>query len=119
VQAEELVALRERSVAIFGNSFFAEVVTAVDRLSAPSEIFVTTRMVASETKLSDSLVRPVLLRLRNTGLIMALPRTGGPRSTLHYQVRRGPLWTAVVAACALIVEETRQYHPERQADTQP
>jgi hypothetical protein len=104
---------------MFGNSFFAEVVTAVDRLSAPAETFVTTRMVASETTLSDSLVRPVMLRLRNAGLIMALPRTGGPRSTIHYQVHRGPLWTAVVAACSLIVGETRQYHPQRQADIQP
>ena len=119
VQADELVASRERSAAVFGNSFFAEVVTAVERLSAPAEAFVTTRMVASETTLSDSLVRPVMHRLRNVGLIMALPRTGGPRSTIHYQVQRGPLWTAVVTACALIIEESRPYHSQRQADTQP
>jgi len=106
VQPERHEAARERSSAIFNNRFFADVVLAVDRLSAPDDAFVTTRMIASETMLSDSLVRPVMLRLRTAGLITALPRAGGPRSTLYYQVRRGPLWTGVQAACvASIVED--------------
>jgi hypothetical protein len=104
VQTEGQVASRERSAAIFGNRFFAEVVSAVDRVSAASDTFVTTRMIASQTTLSDSLVRPVILRLRSVGLITPLPRAGGPRSTLHYQVCRGPLWDAVTAACAAVVE---------------
>jgi hypothetical protein len=100
MQADEHAASQERSVAIFGNRYFAEVVMAVDRLSATGDAFVTTRMVASDTGLGDSLVRPVMLRLDAASLIGALPRTGGPRSILNYQVIRGSLWSTVVAACA-------------------
>jgi hypothetical protein len=100
VQADEDAASRERSAAIFGNRYFAEVVLAVDRLSAAGDAFVTTRMVASDTALGDSLVRPVMHRLDAAGLIAALPRTGGPRSTLNYQVVRRPLWSAVVTVSA-------------------
>ena len=56
VQADEHATSRDRSAAIFGNRFFADVVAAVDRLSGPDDAFVTTRRVASETALSDSLV---------------------------------------------------------------
>jgi hypothetical protein len=77
----------------------------VDRLSATGDAFVTTRMVASETTFGDSLVRPVMRRLGAAGLLAALPRTGGPRSTLNYQVMRGALWTAVVRACSETISE--------------
>ena len=100
VRADEHAASQERSAAIFGNRYFAEVVLAVNRLSAVGDAFVTTRMVASDTTLGDSLVRPIMHRLTAAGLIAELPRTGGPRSTLNYQVIRNPLWEAVVATCA-------------------
>lgn len=100
VQADEHAASQERSAALFGNRYFADVVLAVDRLSAAGDAFVTTRMVASDTTLGDSLVRPVMHRLGAAGLIAALPRTGGRRSTLNYQVIRGPLWATLVAVCA-------------------
>jgi len=106
VQAEEHAASRKRSAAIFGNRFFAEVVVAVDQLSGPNDVLVTTRRVASQTALSDSLVRPVMLRLRAAGLITDLPREGGVRSTLHYQVLRGPAWAGVLAACIATINET-------------
>lgn len=105
MRAGERAASQERSAAIFGNRHFAEVVLAVDRLSATGDAFVTTRMVASETALGDSLVRPVMLRLDTAGLVAALPRTGGPRSMLNYQVMRGSLWGAVVAACGETVTQ--------------
>jgi hypothetical protein len=100
VRADGHAASQERSAAIFGNRYFAEVVLAVDRLSAAGDAFVTTRIVASATALGDSLVRPVMLRLDAAGLIVPLPRIGGPRSTLNYQVTRGPLWLALVHACS-------------------
>lgn len=105
MQADERAASRDRSAALFGNRFFADVVTAVGRLSGAEDAFVTTRRVATETGLSDSLVRPVMLRLRAVGLITDLPREGGSRSTLLYQVRRGPLWMAVLAACLATIDE--------------
>ncbi len=106
VQADEHEASRDRSAAIFGNRFFADVVAAIERLSGPEDAFVTTRRVATETGLSDSLVRPVILRLRAAGLITDLPREGGSRSTLLYEVQRGPVWTAVLEACIATVDET-------------
>ena len=106
MQADEHAASRDRSAAIFGNRFFAEVVVAVDRLSGPDDSLVTTRRVASVTALSDSLVRPVMLRLRTAGLITDLPREGGSRSTLHYQVQRGPVWAGVRATCIAMIEQT-------------
>jgi hypothetical protein len=97
---EDGEASRERSSAIFGNRYFADVVVAVDQLSAADGASVTARMVASETTLSDSLVRQVIQRLRDAGLIAELPRTGGTRSPRYFQVRRGPLWNSVLSACA-------------------
>jgi hypothetical protein len=57
------------------------------------------RMVASETTISDSLVRQVMERLHGAGLIAEEPRSGGPRSPRYFQVRRGPLWTGVLRTC--------------------
>lgn len=106
MQADEYAASRNRSAAIFGNRFFAEVVTAIDRVSGPEDALVTTRRIASDLVVSDSLVRPVMLRLRAAGLLTDLPREGGPRSTLLYHVRRGPLWAAVLAACIATADGT-------------
>ena len=64
-----------------------------------TDIRVTMRMVASETTISDSLVRQVMERLHDAGLVTEQPRTGGPRSPRYFQVRPGPLWTGVLATC--------------------
>jgi hypothetical protein len=97
---EDRGASRERSSAIFGNRYFVDVVLAMDQLSIADGAKVTTRMVASETTLSDSLVRQVMQRLRDAGLVAEFPRTGGPRSPRYFQVRRGSLWNGVLSACA-------------------
>jgi hypothetical protein len=101
VELEEHEASRERSSAIFGNRYFVDVVLAVDHLSGDDHTHarVTMRMVASETTISDSLVRQVMERLHGAGLIAEEPRSGGPRSPRYFQVRRGPLWTGVLATC--------------------
>jgi hypothetical protein len=96
---EDGEASRERSSAIFGNRYFVDVVLAMDQLSSADDARVTMRMVASETTLSDSLVRQVMQRLRDAGLVAEPPRTGGARSPRYFQVRRGPLWNGVLSAC--------------------
>ena len=99
VELEEHEASRERSSAIFGNRYFVDVVLAVDHLSGDDHARVTMRMVASETTISDSLVRQVMERLHGAGLIAEEPRSGGPRSPRYFQVRQGSLWTGVLATC--------------------
>jgi hypothetical protein len=96
---------RDRSAAVFGNRCLVDVVLAIRQLAPAAEIFVTTRLVASETGLGDSHVRPVMLRLESAGLVTRLPRSGGPRGMLYYQVRHGPLWEALVTVCATVREE--------------
>lgn len=100
VELEESEASRARSAAVFGNRYFAEVVMAVSHLSGDSHVGVTMRMVASEASLSDSLVRQVMNRLRDAGLVRELPRTGGVRSPRYFQVSPSPLWIGVLRACA-------------------
>jgi DNA-binding GntR family transcriptional regulator len=88
-------ARRRLSAAVFGNRAVADVISAINRLTAQGDPLVTTRTVANAANLGDSVVRPVMLRLDAAGLLQAQPRTSGPRSTLHYQVQRGELWTAL------------------------
>jgi hypothetical protein len=102
MNADLIEAWRELSAAIFGNRAMAPVITAIEELTQTGDSFVTTRMVASATELGDSVVRPVMLRLVAAGAIAQLPRSGGPRSTLYYQVQHGPLWHALIATCRAI-----------------
>lgn len=97
MEAEALEARRKLSAALFGNRALAEVISAINHLTAQGDPLVTTRTVATAANLGDSVVRPVMLRLDAAGLIEAQPRTSGPRSTLHYQVQRGELWSALHA----------------------
>lgn len=106
VELEEHEASRERSSAIFGNRYFVDVVLAVDHLSVDDHARVTMRMVASETTISDSLVRQVIERLHLAGLVTEQPRTGGRRSPRYFQVRRGPLWASLLDACVASRGET-------------
>jgi hypothetical protein len=99
---------RDRSAALFGNRFVVDVVLAIRQLAPTAETFVTTRMVASKTMLGDSVVRPVMLRLESAGLLARRPRSGGPRSMLHYQIRQVPLWDALVMTCTTVREDTAQ-----------
>jgi hypothetical protein len=93
---------RLRSAAVFGNRFFAEVVTAVDRLPGAEDAGVTVRMVAADTGLADSVVRPVMRRLADGGLLAEPAREGSARSPLHYQVLRTPLWLCVLSVCTAL-----------------
>ncbi len=93
---------RARSAALFGNRYVAEVIAAIEVLAPTQEGVVTTRMVASKTQLSDSLVRPVMLRLEVVGLLAREERSGGPRSELRFRVRDQTLWPAVTRTCAIL-----------------
>lgn len=93
-------AARLRSAAVFGNRFFADVAIAVDRLSGTGDAGVTVRMVAADTGLADSAVRPVMRRLHDGGLLAEGTRNG--RRALLYQVRRTPLWAGVLSACTAL-----------------
>ena len=76
-----------RSAALFNNSHFAEVAARVADLSRAHGGMVTTRMVASVSGLADSIVRPVLLRLVDAGVLGKLPRAGSGRSPQFYSVQ--------------------------------
>lgn len=93
---------RLRSAAVFGSRFFADVVIAVDRLPGAGDAGVTVRTVAADTGLADSVVRPVMRRLCDGGLVAEAARGSGARSPLHYQVRRTPLWEGVLSACTAL-----------------
>lgn len=105
VMPEEHEASRERSSAIFGNRYFVDVVLAVDHLSGDDDARLTMRMVASETTISDSLVRQVMERLHGAGLIAEEPRSGGRRSPRYFQLQQGPLWTGLLATCIASTED--------------
>ncbi|MFD3572554.1 hypothetical protein [Streptomyces sp. NPDC058644] len=96
-------ALHRRSSALFGNRYMAEVVVAVDDLtSATGATPVTVRMVASRTGLTDSLVRPVVKRLVDAGLLDPQPQER-LRTASYHQVRRDDgLWDTLVNTCQLL-----------------
>lgn len=77
---------RDRSAALFNNRYFAEVVLAILGRAEDDDFF-TTRQIAAQTGLADSLVRPVLLRLCAAAVLERLPRMGGGRSPQHHVVR--------------------------------
>jgi len=90
-------AQRSRSAALFNNRYFARVVEAINELAPSDEAFFTTRGVAAHTGLSDSTVRPVILRLADAELLSRLPRLGGPRGPQHFRIEASPSWEAVVS----------------------
>ncbi|NYS18556.1 winged helix DNA-binding protein [Streptomyces sp. SJ1-7] len=98
-----LEALRRRSSALFGNRYMAEVVVAVvDLASATGDSPVTVRMVASRTELTDSLVRPVVKRLVEAGLLEPQPQERS-RGTYFHEVRRDDgMWDMLVSTCRLL-----------------
>lgn len=68
-------ATREMSSSVFGNRAFAAVASSVDvLLHGHREGSATARQVAAATGLADSVVKPVLLRLVEAGLLRPLPR---------------------------------------------
>lgn len=97
--------LRDRSYAVFGNRYVAEVVTAIAEETANTRPQVTVRMIASRTELTDSLVKLVTQRLVTAKLLRRLPQDR-PRAPAYHEVQRsGGSWDALVDLCARLAEE--------------
>ncbi len=79
-------ARRAKSAALFNNRHFAECSARLLEVSKLGAEFVTVRQIAAASQLADSLVRPVVLRLTDAGVLEKLPRLGGGRSPQYYRV---------------------------------
>jgi len=97
--------LRDRSYALFGNRYVAEVVTAIAEETSNAGPQVTVRMIASRAELTDSLVKLVTQRLVNAKLLRRLPQDR-PRAPAYHEVQRsGGGWDALVDLCARLADE--------------
>lgn len=107
---EDPDAAREHCHALFNNMALADVVMSADRLmrEAPDGT-VTTRKVAAELRLSDSVVRPVMGRLVSAHMLDELPKTGAGNGPRLFYRRNDDRWTAL---CALLATfRPRQTEP--------
>jgi hypothetical protein len=99
--------LRDRSYAVFGNRYVAEVVTAIAEETAGARSQVTVRMIASRARLHDSLVQLVTKRLGNAELLHRLPQER-PRAAAYHEVQRsGGRWQALVDLCQRLADDTK------------
>jgi hypothetical protein len=92
----------EVSASLFNNRYFTRVVQAVAEVGAAQDGLVTTRAVAAATGVSDSLVRPVILRLEAGRVLHRLPRAG-LRGAQYFSVVPGELWDALLAVAELTI----------------
>jgi hypothetical protein len=79
-------ARRAKSAALFNNRHFAECAAHLLEVSKSGAEFVTVRQIAAASQLADSLVRPVVLRLADAGVLEKLPSLGSGRSPQYYRV---------------------------------
>jgi DNA-binding transcriptional regulator PaaX len=93
-----MAGVADLSAALFGNRYMVNVILAADRMSARGEL-ITTRGIARDLGVIDSLVRPVVLRLVAAGILRSLARSGGPRSPQYYDLEDNAVATALVATC--------------------
>jgi ribosomal protein S25 len=104
-------ALRSASAAVFGNEKLAEVIHYV----ADQELPVTAQMVSTGTHVNYSLVRDALRRLVSAGVLTELPRTGGSRSPLYYQIVECELWRLLTAVASELNAQSLHASTSRQA----
>lgn len=91
---------RSVSAALFNNAAFTEVLACAHILLA-ADGTVTTRQVAAATGRSDSVVRPVLLRLATAGLLIDQGSTAvrGPRP---FARGRPDLWKEMLGVVSVV-----------------
>lgn len=96
------------SSALFNNASFTEVLTAADSILDMAPGTVTTRQVAAATGRGDSVVRPIMMRLVDAGLLDQTP-SNGPRSPRPFARANAGLWEALMLVTARLnaVVETR------------
>jgi len=85
--------LRDVSSALFGNEKMVEIVLAM----VSERGHATAQKVANDLLVNHDLARKPMLRLVEAGLLRALPKEGGRRSSQYYEVVEGPGWNALVA----------------------
>ena len=87
------------SYALFNNAAFADIVLTAQEIFERDEqpAFVTTRQVASKTGRSDSVVKPVMVRLVAAGLLEPLPKSGPSNSVQFYARQHPSRWQSLVA----------------------
>jgi Fic family protein len=97
---DEQAETRRRSTALFGNEKTVEVVLALQ-----GEGSATAQMIVARTGIAHSMVRSALAKLVEGGIVRALPKTGGTRSTQYYQPVDGQAWDTFLAAVQAVVQE--------------
>ena len=100
--SDNTAAAREQCHALFNNAAFADVVMAADEaMTGAVDGTVTTRQIAAALGLSDSVVRPVMVRLLAAELLDELPKVGPANGPRLFHRRNESRWKAL---CALIVD---------------
>jgi hypothetical protein len=93
----------ERSAALFNNRHLIAVVSAIAQIRGSGGF--TTRMIASETSLPDSLVRPVIYRLLAAGILEELHRGPGSRSAKYFRATKHNAWSELKALCRALSQD--------------
>lgn len=94
--------IRRQSAALFGNEKVVEVVLALDAIQEPRSA--TAQQLSVATRIGHSMVRDVLQRLTQAGVLSAMAKVGGSRSAQYYQPVSGELWSQLVSICAWVVD---------------
>ena len=89
------------SAALFNNAAFTEVLSSAHTLLAAGTGEVTTRQVAAAIGRSDSVVRPVMIRLVGAGLLVD-PGPGTARGPHPFTRGRPDLWRELLGAVSVI-----------------
>lgn len=92
--------VRRVSAKLLGNEKAAEVVTALRAESGAA----TAQLLAKRTGVGHSLVRDVLVRLADAGVVTVLPRPHS-RAALYYEAKQGSVWTALLLLAEAIVAD--------------
>lgn len=84
--------------ALFNNAAFADVARTAHRITRERpDGTVTTRLVAAELRISDSVVRPVMTRLVISGLLDELPKSGAVNGPRYFHPRHPQRWEALLS----------------------
>jgi predicted transcriptional regulator len=89
---------RDRSAALFNNCHLVEIVIVI---AAYGRKPFTTRQISTSTGLADSIVRPVIRRLLDAGLVERTTSTthGRGRAPNYLRVTSMPGWAELKALC--------------------
>lgn len=89
------------SAALFNNAAFTEVLASAHTLLALDGGEVTTRQVAAATGRSDSVVRPVMMRLVAAGLLVD-PGPTGSRGPHPFTRDNADLWRELLGVVSVV-----------------